>query len=183
MSTSLKVPAASGPVGCAPLIRSRVLGESVLAQFTRFVIVGVSSNGVYALLFVALASLGSFTANLAGVASSTVLANELHRRHTFHAAGHVGWFQTQWEAGGLALIGLGLSTASLAAVHVLYPAAPTYIQVLVVIAVGWHLRSRSVPRSPWLGLPSGDARVLGFHSRCSLSCDVAPFGADVDCYL
>lgn len=136
MSTSLKVPAASGPVGCAPRIRSRMLGESVLDQFTRFVIVGVSSNGVYALLFVALASLGSFTANLAGVASSTVLANELHRRHTFHAAGHVGWFQTQWEAGGLALIGLGLSTASLAAVHVLYPAAPTYVQVLVVIAVG-----------------------------------------------
>ncbi|WP_332112796.1 GtrA family protein [Rhodococcus ruber] len=116
-------------------MKSRMLGESVLAQFTRFVVVGVSSNGVYALLFVALASLGSFTANLAGVSASTVLANELHRRHTFHAAGRVGWFQTQWEAGGLALIGLGLSTASLAAMHVLFPGAPAYAQVVVVIAV------------------------------------------------
>ncbi|OZD08200.1 glycosyltransferase [Rhodococcus sp. 06-235-1A] len=116
-------------------MKSRVLGESVLAQFTRFVVVGVSSNGVYALLFVALASLGPFTANLAGVGASTVLANELHRRHTFHAADRVGWFQTQWEAGGLALIGLGLSTAALAAVHVLVPAAPAYVQVLAVIAV------------------------------------------------
>ncbi|WP_143546251.1 GtrA family protein [Rhodococcoides fascians] len=135
MSISLKAPAASGSSGCAPRIRSRILGESVLAQFTRFVIVGVSSNGVYALLFLALASLGSFTANLAGVAASTVLANELHRRHTFHATGRVGWFQTQWEAGGLALVGLGLSTASLAAMHILFPVAPTYVQVLVVIAV------------------------------------------------
>ncbi len=135
MSTFLKGPATSGPSACAPRIKSRMLGESVFAQFARFVIVGVSSNGVYALLFVALASLGSFTANLVGVAASTVLANELHRRHTFHAAGRVGWFQTQWEAGGLALIGLGLSTASLAAMHVLFPDAPTYVQVLVVIAV------------------------------------------------
>lgn len=135
MSTSLKASATPGPSGCAPRMKSRMLGESVLAQFTRFVIVGVSSNGVYALLFVALASLGSFTANLAGVAASTVLANELHRRHTFHAAGRVGWFQTQWEAGGLALIGLGLSTASLAAMHVLFPGAAAYTQVVVVIAV------------------------------------------------
>ncbi|MFI8568228.1 GtrA family protein [Rhodococcus sp. NPDC078407] len=134
MSTSLK--ASPRPSGCAPRLKSRLLGESVLAQFTRFVVVGVSSNGVYALLFVALASLGSFTANLAGVVASTVLANELHRRHTFHAAARVGWFQTQWEAGGLALIGLGLSTASLAAVHIFFPGAGTSVQVPVVIAVG-----------------------------------------------
>ena len=48
---------------------------------------------------------------------------------------------------------------------------------------GENLRSRPVPRSPWLGVPSGDARVLGFRSRCSLSCDVAPLRADIDCYL
>ncbi|MBY4127184.1 GtrA family protein [Rhodococcus fascians] len=133
MSTSSK--ASSGPSGCKTRIEARTIGESALAQFTRFVIVGVSTNGVYALLFVALASLGSFTANLAGVGASTVLANELHRRHTFHATERVGWFQTQWEAGGLALIGLGLSTASLAAVHILFPGAPAYAQVAAVIAV------------------------------------------------
>ncbi|MGV8875325.1 MAG: GtrA family protein [Rhodococcus sp. (in: high G+C Gram-positive bacteria)] len=136
MSTSVKASALPGHPSCAPRIKARLLGESVRAQFARFVIVGVSSNGVYALLFVALAFLGSFTANLAGVAASTVLANELHRRHTFRAAGRVGWFQTQWEAGGLALVGLGLSTASLAAMHILFPAAATYVQVSVVIAVG-----------------------------------------------
>ena len=133
MSTSLKASAA--PSGCAPRIRSRMIGESAFAQFTRVVIVGASSNGVYALVFVCLASLGSFTANLAGVGASTVLANELHRRHTFHATGRVGWFQTQWEAGGLALIGLGLSTASLAAVHIIFPGAPAYAQVAAVITV------------------------------------------------
>lgn len=155
MSTSLND--STEQSGCAPRIRSRLLGETALAQFVRFVIVGVSSNGIYAALFWALASLGSFIANIAGVAASTVLANELHRRHTFHAAGQVGWFHAQWEAGGLALIGLGLSTASLTAVHLVYPGAPTYVQVLVVVAVsgvfgalrflalrGWVFRS-SIP--------------------------------------
>ena len=151
MSTALSAPT-------EPDCRARLFGETVPAQFARFVIVGVSSNGVYALLFVALASFGSFPANLAGALASTVLANELHRRHTFHAADRVGWFQTQWEAGGLALIGLGLSTAALAAVHLLVPAAATYVQVLAVIAVsglvgaarflalrGWVFRSPSLP--------------------------------------
>lgn len=135
MSTAVKASGPSGRPSCAPRITARLREESVLAQFARFVLVGASSNGVYALLFVALSFLGSFTANLVGVAVSTVLANELHRRHTFRAAGRVGWFQAQWEAGGLALIGLGLSTASLAAVHILFPGAATYVQVSVVIAV------------------------------------------------
>ncbi|CCQ13850.1 Hypothetical membrane protein [Rhodococcus sp. AW25M09] len=151
MSTSVKASAPSEAASCVPRIKARLLGESVLAQFVRFVVVGVSSNGVYALLFVVLAFLGPFTANLAGVAASTVLANELHRRHTFRAVGRVGWFQTQWEAGGLALIGVGLSTASLAAMHILFPTAATYVQVAVVIAVsGLFGAARFVALRGWV---------------------------------
>lgn len=120
---------------CLPKIKSRLLGESALAQFARFAFVGTSSNVVYAAVFVAFTAVGSFTANIAGVVASTVLANELHRRHTFHAAARVGWFQAQWEAGGLALIGLGLSTAALAAVHILFPGSSSLVQAVVVIGV------------------------------------------------
>jgi putative flippase GtrA len=131
MSSSVETRTAT----CSPRLKARFLGESAVAQFIRFVFVGVSSNIVYAGLFVALAALGSFTANIIGIAASTVLANELHRRHTFHAAARVGWFQTQWEAGGLALVGLALGTAALAAVHVLFPGSSSLVQIVVVIAV------------------------------------------------
>lgn len=120
---------------CGPRLKARFLGESATAQFVRFVAVGVSSNVLYAGLFVALATLGSFTANIVGIAASTVLANELHRRHTFHAAARVGWFETQWEAGGLALVGIALGTAALAAVHVLFPGSSSVVQIIAVIAV------------------------------------------------
>ncbi|NIL77015.1 hypothetical protein RhoFasB10_03153 [Rhodococcus sp. B10] len=120
---------------CGPRLKARLRGETALAQFARFVFVGASSNVLYAVVFVVLAALGSFVANIAGIAASTVLANELHRRHTFHAAERVGWFQAQWEAGGLALVGLALGTVALAAVHVLFPGASAVAQILVVIAV------------------------------------------------
>ncbi|SNT05733.1 GtrA family protein [Rhodococcoides kyotonense] len=120
---------------CGPRLKARLRGESAVAQFARFVFVGATSNILYAIVFVVLAALGSFVANIAGIAASTVLANELHRRHTFHAAERVGWFQAQWEAGGLALIGLALGTAALAAVHILFPGASAVVQILVVIGV------------------------------------------------
>lgn len=132
---SSRVDARTRVDACGPRLKARFLGESATAQFVRFVFVGASSNILYAALFVGLASFGSFVANIVGIAASTVLANELHRRHTFHAAERVGWFQTQWEAGGLALVGLALGTAALAAVHVLFPGSSALVQIIAVIAV------------------------------------------------
>lgn len=123
------------PRTCATEMKARFMGESAPAQFVRFVFVGVSSNVVYIGLFLALTSLGAFVANIAGIAASTVLANELHRRHTFHATQRVGWLQTQWEAGGLALAGLALGTAALAVVHIVFPGSSWIVQVVAVIAV------------------------------------------------
>jgi hypothetical protein len=45
---------------------------------------------------------------------SSILANELHRRLTFHATGRVGWLTAQWEGGGLAATGLVASGVALA---------------------------------------------------------------------
>lgn len=132
---SSRVDTHTGVDTCGPRLKARFLGESATAQFVRFVVVGASSNALYAALFVALATFGSFVANIVGIAASTVLANELHRRHTFHAAERVGWFQTQWEAGGLALVGLALGTAALAAVHVLFPGSSALVQIVAVVAV------------------------------------------------
>lgn len=115
-------------------IQWRPTGDGWLAQLTRFALVGGSSNVLYALTFVFLTGYGSFVANTVGVTASTVLANELHRRHTFRAADRVRWLAAQWEAGSLALVGLLLSSLTLALLHMFVPTATRTAQALLVIA-------------------------------------------------
>jgi putative flippase GtrA len=83
------------------------------AQFARFVLVGGLSSIVYAALFVLLAGLGDQAANVSGSVVSSVVANELHRRLTFRAGDRVGWWTAQWEGGGVAVLGIVATSASL----------------------------------------------------------------------
>ena len=84
----------------------RMRGDDGAAQFARFVLVGGISSLLYALLFVLLDGFGDQAANIAGAIASSMLANELHRRLTFHAGERVSWFAAQWEGGGLAVVGM-----------------------------------------------------------------------------
>ncbi|MET8653311.1 GtrA family protein [Nocardia aurea] len=110
-------------------------GDRAFAQLIRFAAVGGSSNITYVLLFFAMHGVGPLIANVAGSVVSTVIANELHRQLTFHAAGRVGWFTAQWEGGGLALVGLGISTAGLAALEVWAPGLGDSMQAAAVLAI------------------------------------------------
>ncbi|CAM4313995.1 GtrA family protein [Nocardia ninae] len=115
---------------------SRVLrGDHVFAQLIRFALVGGASNIAYVLLFLAMNGFGPLVANVAGSVVSTVIANELHRRLTFHAAGRVDWFTAQWEGGGLALIGLLVSTAALAGLEFWAPGLGEVAQSGAVLAI------------------------------------------------
>jgi putative flippase GtrA len=94
--------------------RVRLHGDDVSAQFVRFVTVGLVSSLVYFALFLLLRGFGQQPANLVGAVVSSMLANELHRRLTFHAGGRVGWLTAQLEGGGLAVAGLLATSTSLA---------------------------------------------------------------------
>ena len=87
-------------------LADRLRRDDAGAQFARFVLVGGISSLLYALLFVLLDGFGDQAANIAGAIASSVLANELHRRLTFHAGERVTWFAAQWEGGGLAVAGM-----------------------------------------------------------------------------
>ena len=52
-----------------------------------------------------LQDLGTQPADLVGSLASTVLADELHRRLTSRAGGHVGWLGAQLQGGDTALAG------------------------------------------------------------------------------
>lgn len=139
-------------------VRNLMRSRSALGQFIRFVVVGGSTNVVYVLAFIGLVGLGEMTANTVGVITSTVLANELHRRLTFHAAARVGFWRTQWEGGGLAVLALLASSAALGISTALAPDASVLVDAVVVIAAtgligvakffalrGWVFSARSIP--------------------------------------
>jgi putative flippase GtrA len=97
------------PVAVADLVGDVAAGmrsDRWFGQFSRFVLVGGLSSAVYALLYVLLNGLGDVPANVMGSAVSSVLANELHRRISFHAGERVGFLTAQWEGGALAVAGM-----------------------------------------------------------------------------
>ncbi|MGQ4597462.1 GtrA family protein [Nocardia sp. R6R-6] len=110
-------------------------GDRAFAQLIRFALVGGSSNVAYVLLFLALHGAGPLIANVVGSIVSTVIANELHRQLTFHAASRVGWFTAQWEGGGLALVGLGITSAALAGLGAWAPGLADTAQAAAILAV------------------------------------------------
>ncbi|WP_067846342.1 GtrA family protein [Nocardia lijiangensis] len=110
-------------------------GDRAFAQLIRFALVGGSSNVAYVLLFFAMHGIGPIVANIAGSVVSTIIANELHRQLTFHAAGRVGWFTAQWEGGGLALVGLAITTAALAGLELWAPGLGDSAQAAAVLAI------------------------------------------------
>jgi putative flippase GtrA len=114
--------------------QARLHGDDPLAEFARFVAVGVLSTAVYFGVFLSLRSAGEQLANLVGAVLSSILANELHRRLTFHAAGRVGWLTAQWEGGGLAAMGLVATGVALAILDELLGAAG-WAQLLLLAGV------------------------------------------------
>jgi putative flippase GtrA len=138
MAAEEPVVAASGRLHPVQVVlcgtRTRLHDDGAIAQFARFVSVGVASTLVYLVLFLALRGAGTQPANLTAMVASSVLANELHRRVTFHAGGRVRWLTAQWEGGGLAALGLLATSAALAALDGLVGRS-WWAQLLLVCAV------------------------------------------------
>jgi putative flippase GtrA len=110
-------------------------GDRWLAQLIRFALVGGLSNIGYFLLFMACYGGGPQIANLIGSVVSTAIANELHRRLTFHASNRVSWLTAQLEGGGLALAGLAITSGALALLDFLAPGIGDLPEVIAVIVV------------------------------------------------
>ena len=116
-------------------LAERLRGDDGPAQFARFVFVGGVSSALYALLYVLLDGLGDQPANVAGAVASSMLANELHRRLTFHAGERVSWFTAQWEGGGLAVAGMVATALALGWFDSVTGGDNTAADLLVVAAV------------------------------------------------
>jgi putative flippase GtrA len=86
----------AGRLPAAPLrLTRRLAADDPRMQFVRFVAAGAVANLLYGALFLLLSPFGSQVANVAGALASSALANELHRRVTFHAGSRVTWSRAQ----------------------------------------------------------------------------------------
>jgi putative flippase GtrA len=116
-------------------LAARLRRDDTLAQFVRFVLVGGSSTAVYAVLFVALEVFGYLPAHIVATITSSVLANEMHRRLTFRAEDRVSWLTAQIEAGGVSLFGLVATSLALRWLDSATDSAPVFLQIRLVAAV------------------------------------------------
>lgn len=114
---------------------TRLRQDDGWAQFARFVVVGATSTALYAVLFLSLRSLGYLPAHVVATVSSSMLANELHRRLTFRADRHVSFMTAQVEAGGVSFVGLIATTTALGWLDAVAGSAPPYWQIILVATV------------------------------------------------
>jgi putative flippase GtrA len=119
----------------AHVVSEQVRRDDTWGQFLRFVLVGGSSTAVYALLFLGLESFGYLTAHVIATVTSSVLANELHRRLTFRAEERVSWLAAQIEAGGVSLFGLVTTSVALGWLDATVGTAHPVLQISLVAAV------------------------------------------------
>jgi putative flippase GtrA len=114
---------------------ARIRADDGVGQFTRFVLVGGSTSVLYALIFIALHGLGEQPANWIGSVITSILANELHRRLTFHAGERVGFLTAQAEGGALSIAGLVSTSLALAWLTAASDTDDPYLQFGLVVGV------------------------------------------------
>jgi putative flippase GtrA len=110
-------------------------GDAPTAQLLRFALAGALATSVQVLVFTVLAPAGTLPAHVVSWAVSSALANELHRRRTFRAGDRVTPLAAQLEGGGLALLGLLITSAALTVLTAVVPAAGVGVQLLLVLSV------------------------------------------------
>ena len=141
----------------SPLDRLRT--DEAPAQFARFVLVGGLSSAVYALLFLALARFGDQQAMVAGSIASSVLANELHRRLTFHAGERVTWQAAQAEGGALVVVGMLLTGLALYAWDAVAGPSSAFTSLAVIATVTGAIGLVRFAALRWLFRPLAPALV------------------------
>ena len=143
----------------AHVVSERLRGDDTFAQFVRFVLVGGSSTAVYAILFLALHGLGYLPAHIVSTVASSILANELHRRLTFHADERVGWLAGQIEAGGVSVFGLVATSVSLGWLDANVGSAAPILQIGLVVAVTGLIGLIRFVALRWIFRPTGVLRA------------------------
>ena len=137
-------------------VLGRVRADDGIGQFTRFVLVGGSTSALYALIFVVLHGFGEQPANWIGSVITSVLANELHRRLTFHAGERVSFLTAQVEGGTLSIAGLVSTSLALAWLSAASDTDDPLVQFGLVVLVTATIGTLRFIAPRWLFRPKAE---------------------------
>jgi putative flippase GtrA len=128
-------------------------------QLVRFAAIGIVSTLVYLLLFVVLHTVaGAQVANFLALALTAVGNTAANRRLTFGIRGRTGAARHQFQGFGIFLLGLAITSGSLALLHLSNPEPSNLVEITVLVGAnlvatavrflllrGWVFRDRSAP--------------------------------------
>ena len=134
----------------------------LVGQLLRFAVIGVLSTLAYLVLFLMLrGALAAQPANLVALLVTAVGNTAANRRVTFGIRGAPGAAQAQAQGLVVFVLGLALTSGTLAALHAVVPAPARSTELLLLLAAnalatglrfllfrGWVFRSRPVPAAP-----------------------------------
>jgi putative flippase GtrA len=107
----------------------------LVGQLVRFAVIGALSTLAYLVLFVLFRGpVGAQAANLTALLLTAFANTAANRRHTFGIHGRAGSVRAQAQGLVVFALGLALTSGSLAALHVLAPAASRTTELLLLVS-------------------------------------------------
>jgi putative flippase GtrA len=113
----------------------RLLAEAPLAQLAAFAAIGVATTVLHALLYLLLREgTSAQVANATALVLATVVNTAANRRLTFGVRGREGAVRHQVQGFAVLALGLAMTSAGLALLGWLAPAAPRSLELAVIVA-------------------------------------------------
>ncbi len=142
-------------------------------QVVRFAAIGVISTLAYLVLFVAVhALMGAQLANFLALAVTAVANTAANRRFTFGVRERAGAGRHQVQGFGVFLLGLGITSGSLALLHATAPTAGRLVELTVLVGanlvatvIRFVLMRGWIFKEPGGRRPAGDRNPKQFHFR------------------
>ncbi|WP_406299153.1 glycosyltransferase family 2 protein [Embleya sp. NBC_00888] len=132
-----RIAAGTFRVSVPPRVREARLPRGMRAQLPRFALIGVLSTLAHLLLYVLLRDgMGALAANALALTITTIANTAANRRFTFGIRGRAGAWRHQAQGGLAFVVGLGLSSATLAALHAATARPSRTVEVGALVGAG-----------------------------------------------
>ncbi|MET7297454.1 bifunctional glycosyltransferase family 2/GtrA family protein [Embleya sp. NPDC005575] len=132
-----RIAAGTFRVSVPPRVREARLPPAMRAQLPRFAVIGLVSTLAHLLLYVLLRDdMGALAANAPALTMTTIANTAANRRFTFGVRGRAGVWRHQAQGGLAFVVGLALSSATLAGLHAVVTRPSRAVELGALVGAG-----------------------------------------------